>query len=125
MTKTLLLALVFLVPAMELQSQETPQTDSSASVTAASDQITVEGCLEGTGGDYTLNGKSGRVYQLAGDTSNLDAHVGHEVQITGPTSGASTYVPSMATDNDGMEVRPTLSVEHVKHISEKCNAGRE
>jgi hypothetical protein len=120
--KTLLLALMFLVPTVAMQSQETVQGDSTGSATAASNQIAVEGCLEGTGGDYWLNAKSGRVYQVEGDTSNLDPHVGHEVQITGSTNGASAFIPSMATEADGMVVRPALIVEHVKHIAEKCNA---
>ena len=123
MTK-MLLALAILVPAATLQSQDTAQAGSSQTGTAASDQITVEGCLQGTNGDYTLSANSGRIYQLQGDTSNLSAHVGHEVQITGPTSGASAILPSVVTAEDGAPPRPTLTVEHMKHVSEKCHEAR-
>ena len=116
MTKILLFALALLVTVARLQSLGPSQTG-----TAASDQITVEGCLQGTNGDYTLSDKSGTTYQLEGDTSNLSVHVGHEVQITGPTSGASAVIDSMATEAGGTP-RRTLTVEHMKQVSEKCHA---
>jgi Protein of unknown function (DUF5818) len=121
-TKMLLFALALLVPAARLQSQDTSPAGSSQTETAASDQITVEGCLQGTNGDYTLSDKSGSTYRLQGDTSNLSAHVGHEVQITGPTSGASAIIPSMATEAEGTPLRPALTVGHMKPVSEKCHA---
>src|SRR5215471_17231417 len=113
----MLLALAILVPAARLQSQDTSQAGSSQTGLAASDQITVEGCLQGTNEGYTLSANSGRIYQLQGDTSNLSAHVGHEVRITGPTSGASAILPSIAAaEADGAPPKPTLTVEHMKHV---------
>jgi len=121
--KKMLLVLALLVPATRLQSQDTSQAGSSQAGTAPSDQITMEGCLQGTNGDYTLSTKSG-TYQLQGDTSNLSPHVGHEVQITGPTSGASAMLPSVATAENGSPPKPTLTVERMKYVSENCHAAR-
>ena len=119
----ILLVLALLVPIARLQSQDTSQAGSSQAGTPASDQMTVEGCLQGTNGDYTLSANSGRTYQLQGDTSNLSVYIGHEVQITGPTSGASAILPSVAAaEADGAPPRATLIVEHMKHVSENCHA---
>src|SRR6266567_4418331 len=91
MAKTFLLAISLLVSAAWLQAQsQYPQTGSSQTGASASGQTTVQGCLQGSGGNYTLTDKSGTTYQLQGDTSKLSPHVGHEVQITGSTTSAST-----------------------------------
>jgi hypothetical protein len=124
LTKILLFALALLVPAARLQSQDTSQAGSNQAETSVSDHITLEGCLQGTNGDYTLSANSGKTYQLQGDTSNLSAHVGHEVQITGPTSGASAVMPGIGTEADGTMPRLTMTVENMKHVSETCHAAR-
>lgn len=124
MTKMLLFALALLFPAARLQSQDTSQRGSSQTGAAISDQVIVEGCLQGTNGEYTLSDNSGRTYQLEGDTSNFSAHVGHEVQITGPTSGTSAIMPGIGTEADGTAPKFTLTVEHMKHVSERCGASR-
>lgn len=65
------------------QAGSTPQTAAGASQT-------IEGCLSGTPGEYSLTTKSGQTYALAGDGSLLGDHVGQEVKITGAqTSGNS------------------------------------
>ena len=50
--------------------------------------MTVEGCLSGSSGSYTLTDKQGNTYQLTGDTAKLSDHVGHEVKVMGTESGA-------------------------------------
>jgi hypothetical protein len=65
------------------QAGSTPQTAAGASQT-------IEGCLSGTPGEYSLTTKSGQVYALAGDGSLLGDHVGQDVRVTGAqTSGNS------------------------------------
>lgn len=51
---------------------------------------TIQGCLSGSNGNYTLTDKSGKIYHLAGDTSQLIKHVGHEVEVTGTMKPASS-----------------------------------
>jgi DNA polymerase III alpha subunit len=122
MTKMLTLALVLLVSAAWLQAQEQyPQTGSSQSEATASGQITVQGCLQGSNGNYTLTDNSGTTYQLQGDTSKLSAHIGHEVQITGSTSSSSAASSSTSTAAAGAQ-QPTLTVQKMKHISETCKS---
>jgi uncharacterized protein DUF5818 len=92
MARTILLALTLLASAAWVQAQsQYPQSSSSQSGSSGnSGQATVQGCLQGSSGSYTLTSDSGTTYQLQGDTSKLDKHVGHEVAITGSTS--SKYI---------------------------------
>jgi hypothetical protein len=121
MTKILLLALALLIPAALLQAQDDSQTGSSQTGTSASGQTTVQGCLQGSDGNYTLTDKSGTTYQLQGDTKKLSGHVGHEVQITGSSSGTGATSSAMGTQAGGTQ-QPILTVKSMKHISKTCQS---
>jgi hypothetical protein len=99
-------------------SQSTPTQSSSGQSMA---KQTVEGCLSGANGKYTLTDSQGNNYDLAGDTSKLADHVGHEVKITGTTGGADA---SGTATSSGSGSGQTLQVSSVKHVSKTCkNAG--
>lgn len=123
MPKTMMLVLALLMSTAWLTAQEYPQTGSNQTGTAASGQTTVQGCLQGSNGSYTLTADSGTTYQLQGDTSKLSKHVGHEVQITGSSSGAgssaSAMSPKAGTSTGGSQ--QTLTVDKLKHISKSCS----
>lgn len=123
MARILLLAFTIVCSAAWLQAQDQygSQSGSSQAGTAASAKKTVQGCLQGSNGSYTLTDKSGTTYQLAGDTSKLSDHVGHEVKITGTTSGSSATSSSMGAPVGGTQ-QSTLTVESMKHISKTCQA---
>src|SRR5882724_8011503 len=83
--------------AQDTPSQSSPNSSSPSQSTAdqstpgqtsanAGDQKTVEGCLSGSSGSYTLTDNSGATYQLTGDTSKLSEHVGHEVKVMGSSA---------------------------------------
>ena len=81
-------------------------------------------CLPGPNGTFTSTDNPGTTYQLQGDTSRLSKHVGHEVQITGPTSGfecrkSSTGMPQ------GSSQQQSLILDKVKHISENSKTMSE
>ena len=124
MTRTFLLGLILLASAAWVQAQsEYPQTSSGQNEAAASGHTTVEGCLQGSGGTYTLTDKNGTTYQLEGDTSKLTAHAGHEVQITGSTTAATSTTPNPTTGTaTAGGQQPMLTVQKVKHISESCKS---
>lgn len=95
-------------------SQTGSETGQSSNASGA--HQSVEGCLSGSDGKYTLTDKQGTAYQLTGDTSKLAEHVGHEVRISGSTgSGAGS-----AASAGGSQ---TLEVKSVKHISKTCQSG--
>ena len=99
-------------------SQSDPTSASSGQSATASGATSVQGCLSGSGGNYTLTDKNGNAYQLTGDTAKLSEHVGHEVKIMGtsssaaPSGGAATGTTGQASGNS-----QTLEVSSVKHIS--------
>ena len=119
MLKTLMLALTFLVSAAWLQAQQYPQTGSGQTGSTTSSPTKVEGCLQGSNGNFTLTDSSGTAYQLQGDTSKLAEHVGQEVQITGSASGPSAAPTGAGTPGAGSQ---TLDVKSVKHISKTCKS---
>jgi len=100
-------------------------TGQTGSQTSAGGEMTVQGCLSGSSGSYTLTDKHGMAYQLTGDTAKLSEHVGHEVKITGTSSseassaGASSGTSSAAGSTAAQK---TLQVSSVKHISKTCQS---
>jgi hypothetical protein len=89
-------------------------------------QTSVQGCLSGSDGNFTITDQSGTTYRLTGDTSKLTEHVGHEVKITGTTSadsaasGASGAAGSTAGSAGASQ---ELQVSSVKHIAKSCTSG--
>ena len=86
------------------------QKDTGASAGAAT---TVQGCLGGADGKYTLTDDKGNTVQLTGDTSKLADHVGHEVKITGSSAGGA-----MSSGAD-----QSMDVKSVKMVSKTCKGG--
>ncbi|SRR6266478_5453587 len=122
MSRMIMLALALLCATAWLQAQDPyPQNPSTGSKQTgdASSQTSVEGCLQGSNGNFTLTDNSGTRYQLHGDSSKLSKHVGHEVQITGSPS-ASSAASSSAGTPQGSSAPQTLTVDKMKHISENC-----
>jgi hypothetical protein len=125
MPKTILLAFAILCFAVGMQAQDTSSQDTSAQTSpagaqtgTASSHTSVQGCVQGSDGNYTLTDSSGTTYMLQGDAAKLNKHVGHEVQITGSTSGSSS-ANAMGNSSQGGS-QPTLTVDKVKHISDNC-----
>ena len=86
---------------------------SQGSQSSSSGETSVKGCLAKSDSGYALTDKSGTTYQLTGDTSQLSAHVGHEIQIKGTKAEASAA-------SSGSSSQPQLQVSSMKHISETC-----
>ena len=117
MYKTLVLLLVLLVSCAWVQAQAYPQAEPTQSTAKASGHMTVEGCLSGSEGNYTLTADNGTTYQLTGNTAELKDHVGHEVQITGKTSSSSA-----ASSSTSAAQQATLEVKSMKHIAKTCKS---
>lgn len=126
MYKKLMLALVLITSAAWLEAQAGyPQSDASqmgqTSGKTAS-QASVEGCLHGSNGNYTLVADSGTVYQLTGDTSKLSEHVGHEMRIMGTTSSSPSGASTPSAMTPGASPTTMLEVKSAQHISKTCKA---
>jgi hypothetical protein len=135
MSKTLMFAAVLLLSVAWLQAQQSSQAGSSPSAGAQTSSSqsgeksgdpagskTVEGCLQGSNGNFTLTDSAGTTYQLQGDTSKLTEHVGHEVQIKGSASSAAGSSPSSGSMAGSAAGSQTLTVESVKHIAKTCKS---
>lgn len=97
-------------PSSAPSSQQAP--DASKTATGDHTAQTVDGCIGGSAGNFTLTDASGKTYQLAGDTASLGDHVGHQVRVTGSAdSGAAS---------SGAGATPTFTVKKVKMISASC-----
>ena len=109
--------------AVAQDSTASPSADSGQmSHTSAGGQTTVQGCLSGSNGSYTLSDKNGTTYQLTGDTAKLSEHVGHEVKITGTASSGTDAGNASATSGSAGS-QQTLQVSSVKHVSKTCSSG--
>lgn len=115
-------------PATPDTSSTTTQTTTTQTTQTSTDN-SIEGCLNGSAGNWTLTDQSGKTYQLSGDTSKLSDHVGHHVQIMGTdnsssasSSGSTGTAPSSSATGAGSASgsQPTFTVKKVKMISSTC-----
>src|SRR5579864_6438531 len=118
-------------------SSTTTQTTTTQTTQTSNDSSTsIEGCLSGSAGNFTLTDQSGKTYQLAGDTSKLSDHVGHQVRIMGSdssssASGSSSPSSSSPSSSAGATgagsssgAQPTFTVKNVKMISSTCSTSK-
>lgn len=120
MKKILLLGSILLLSAVWVVAQYDNQ--SNASTPSSSSKTTIEGCLSGSDGNFSLTDKSGTTYQLTGDTAKLDKHVGHTMEVTGmATSSSASKTSTEAGSMSGpAEMQQTFNVSSFKHVSGSC-----
>src|SRR5919198_5546312 len=96
-TAVLLLALG--VTMAQQQQPATTDTNTNTNTPAnAGSQITVQGCLGGSPGNFTLLSSEGTTYQLQGSDDQLKDHIGHTVAVTG-TVGTGNATTTSSTSN--------------------------
>ena len=126
MRKTVLLSLFLLCAvwafAQAYPSQNPSQSTAGQTASSAGNEQTVEGCLNESGGNYTITDSSGKTWQLSGDTAKLKEHVGHKVEVKGTTSASSGATGAASASSGGSS--DTLTIKSMKHISPTCNAGK-
>ena len=100
-----------------------PTGSGQSSRTGTGGQMSVEGCLSGSNGNFMLTDKNGMSYQLTGDPAKLSEHVGHEVKVTGSSASAEAGASGSAESSAAGSAGETLHVTSLKHISKTCKSG--
>ena len=114
---------------------QTSQTAPGQMGKGDASQTSVQGCLNGSNGNYTLTDKTGTTYQLTGSSADLKSHVGQQVQIsgsstpsaaggTGGTGDTGTAGAAGAGSSSAASQAPQISVESVSKISDTCSPSR-
>ena len=123
MAKIFMVVCTLLLSAAWLQAQNEHAGNPSDKPTSA-EASTVQGCLQGSNGTFTLTDESGMTYQIQGDTSTLGEHVGHEVQITGTTQSASSDSTRETGSASTAAQQSIIQLQDVKHVSTTCKAAK-
>jgi len=116
MRRISLLSSILLLSAVWAAAQY--DSDSQSESTTVSRKATVEGCLDGAIGNYTLTDYAGVSYRITGNTEPLKAHAGETMRVTGVVTPV-VHVPGAMSE--GIETQPTLSVVSFQRISAVCN----
>ena len=135
MSKVLLLTAFLLLSAtwVVAQHSSTASSQSSQSGMSSGSETSIEGCLNGSAGNFTLINSTGITYQLIGASDDLAKHVNQQVQVRGtqsaaaapssasPTSSSSAPSPSSSSAAS----RPTFNVSKVSKISDTCSTSNK
>jgi hypothetical protein len=120
MKQTVLLVLLVSASLIAAQDNNPPKGAGSDNSRPSRGQITVEGCVSRSNGDYTLvKPDPAMTYELhATGKTKLSPYLGQQVQVTGTTS------PSLRTSSDSLEGRAassvTLTVTSINTIAKEC-----
>jgi len=124
-----LLLLILLVNTWALG--QTSQASPGQIAKGSAQQLSINGCLSGSSGNYTLTDKTGNSYQLRGISADLSSHVGQQVRISGsamPSSAAITTTETAATaptrSSSSVAQVNKITVENVSKLSDHCSPGR-
>lgn len=118
----------------QMPDQAAPPNNSISTSTP----LTIEGCLSGSSGNFSLTDESRGTFQLIGADRQLTQQVGHTVRVTGTAmnaSGAARETPGVSAKPEQEENETeaqmgnpapdngpqTLRVDTVKVMSRTCN----
>ena len=106
-----------------LAQESNPSTTSQHNSKDSKGQVTVQGCVSRSTGDYILIKQDpAMTYQLqATGKTKLGQYLGQQVEVTGQTS------PSLNTSSDalaklGSPASVTLTVTSIKTLAKECTA---
>jgi hypothetical protein len=122
MRKVLLIAsMVLLAVTFAVAQSSTTSTSSTASPANATDW-TIQGCLSGSSGNYTLTNASGVTWQLQGNTDQLKDQVGHTVAINGNKPSPSSGCPCDTGENSNSTTASdsVFQVSSFEPVSSTC-----
>jgi hypothetical protein len=118
------------MPGETPQQPGAPADQAGQDTSAAAAGSTVEGCLGGNAGNFTIIDKSGTTYQLqlpaGADSSKLNSHIGEEVRVTGTMANAKqpgdTSAASGASTSGASGSQPSIAVTKIDKVGDKCTS---
>lgn len=117
--RTVLLTCVALLLSLNWAMAQQSAAGSGKSVQGSAHTKTIEGCVRGSKGAYSLTDKhSGVTYYLTGVP--LDQHAGQTVQLTGVNTSLVVESKAGYTSNESEGTLPTFKVDSVSEISANC-----
>jgi len=105
------------------QSPDTtgPMSNSTGNNQASAKPTATTGCVRISVDHVVLTDDSGKMYNLAGDTSNLNSDVGHKIQVMGVVDNTGSVSTNTTTPQGSTESqRPTITVQQVQPVSGSC-----
>jgi hypothetical protein len=97
----------------------------------------VEGCLGGSAGKFTIIDKAGTTYDLqlpaSADSSKLNSHIGQEVRVSGNMSNAksssaggtdasaASSSSQTATGSSASSSHPSIAVTKIDKVADTCS----
>jgi hypothetical protein len=122
------------------QSDQSSSTQASSGMSSGS-ETSIEGCLKGSAGSYTLTSSTGSSYQLTGSTDELSQHVNQQVRLKGtpitasasastsPSAASSSSTPSSSTGSStpssSSSSQQSFTVSRVTKISDTCSTSNK
>jgi hypothetical protein len=112
------------------------QSSSAAGQDASAAGNSVEGCLGGSAGKFSIIDKAGTTYDLqlpaTADSSKLNSHIGQEVRVSGSmnnakdssaagAAGAASSASQTATGSSSSSSHPSISVTKIDKIADTCS----
>jgi hypothetical protein len=115
MRRIILLSSILLLSAVWAVAQYGSSSENGTETISI--ERSVEGCLDGAIGSYTLTDSAGASYRLTGDTEQLKPHVGETLKVTGMVT---PIVHEPGAMSEGTETEPTLSIISFRRVSLLC-----
>lgn len=125
MRRTTLLTIILLALSAWMVAQQTPNSQNAPSQGASqsASQNSVQGCLGGSGSNFTVTDKTGTSYQLqlpqGANPAALKPHVGEEVRVEGDMAGGSSSGSPARGSSAG---QPTINVKNIYRVSPTCSS---
>jgi hypothetical protein len=121
MTKLLLLSAALLLSSTLLLAQDSNSTMTRENAKDSKGQVTVQGCVGRSSGDYVLTKQNpGMTYELhATGKIKLRNYLGQRVEVVG-TESPSLSTSSDAMNKTGSAASSTISVSAITTIDKDC-----
>jgi len=98
-----------------------PMSNSTGDNQASAKPTATTGCVRISVDHFVLTDDSGKMYNLAGDTSNLNSDVGHKIQVMGVVDNTSSVSTNTTAPQGSAESqRPTITVQQVQPVPGSC-----